>query len=166
MAADGDLDKIFSNPNYPLSAFFRTMSPPNEMLYGFDSLGMTMLVWFERFSSGVFLGAYFRPDKRQCRETDEAFRRILKSGVDAYGTIVNMTWQERLTPIHLAMGYVLAGRIPALFNGRDALIFSCNRETFDAAEARGRAADAVTPTGQERRWRDMILAEMNGVRHG
>lgn len=167
MREDGDLDKIFSDPAYPLSAFFRALAPPQETIYAFDSSGITMIVWFERFSAGTFLSAYFRPDKRKCRETDELFRRVLKSGVAAYTTIVNLTWQERLTPIHLAMGYTLDGRIPKLFNGRDALVFSCNQESFARAEARGLEADAAVTTNQERRWRDMIVREQEAkAQHG
>jgi len=166
MAADGDLDRVFSNPDYPLSAFLTLLAPPHETIYAMDDDGIFMIVWFERFAAGTFLSAYFRPDKRKCRDTDELFRRVLKSGVDAYSTIINLTWQAYLTPIHLAMGYELNGRIPGLFNGRDALIFSCNSASFARAEARGQANDAAERNGQERRWRDMIQQENGGMTDG
>lgn len=159
MDADGDLDRVFSNPQYPLSALFRALAPPQETIYAVDDAGIFLIVWFERFSAGTFLSAYFRPDWRKRPETDELFRRILKGGVDAYETIINLTWQEYLLPVHLAMGYVLCGRIPALFNGRDALIFSCNKESFAHAEARGIALDKQHGNSQEHRWHRMIKQE-------
>lgn len=134
MDADGDLDKIFSDPDYPLSAFLKSIAPPNETIYAVDDAGVYFLVWFERFATGTFLSAYFRPDHRRTMHTYNLFRRVLKSGIDAYGTILNMTWQPTLAGVHEALGYVYIGTVPKLFRGRDAMLFSCNAESYAAAD--------------------------------
>lgn len=130
MDADGDLDRVFSNPGLALGDFFTLMRSPREMLYAIDGEGIWFAVWFEPFMLGTFLSAYLRPDRRRTLAAGSLFMRCLRAGVNHYGTILNLTWQEELLPVHEAMGYTFVGRIPKLFNGRDALVLAASAETM------------------------------------
>lgn len=158
MDADGDLDRIFSDPTIGIADFLQCMKPPHETVFAADHDGIYFLVWLEVFMCGAFLSAYFRPDRRLDPAVYALFHRVLGEAVARHGTILNLTWQEHLLPIHRMMGYESVGRIPGLFRGRDALVFSCNADSF--AQATTKWSAVTTPpiglSARERCWLTML----------
>lgn len=121
MDTDGDLDNLFSNPHFSLGMLFEASAGPrHELLYAYDDQGIWIAFWFDPIMCGALTSAYVRPDARGSFRATITFKRILQSGLKAYGTLIGITRHESLLPVHIALGYTVAGRVPALFpGGRD-----------------------------------------------
>lgn len=152
MRTDGDLDLCFSQPDFPLSSMLRLCAAPHECFYALDDSGVWFVIWLEPFATGTFLTCYVRPDHRGSIDAATCFARVLDHAVATYSTVLNITWQQRLLPIHYAMGYKLVGMIPKLLHGRDAFLLATSEGI--RREVR-EASDLVDPTmleACERRW--------------
>lgn len=136
MDTGGDLDRIFADPTYPLSALLRVFAAPNETYYAYDDNGVWFACWFELFAHGTFVSVWFRPDKRSSMASATLFLRVLRAGIQAYGTVIAMSSHAHVPPFLDAMGFLHVGTIPRLLNGRDAGLWCISQATLDARLAR------------------------------
>lgn len=122
-----DMDTMFAN-RHTLGSLLVAMRPPTVCLFEHDDKGVWAVFWYEPIFNGAFFSVWMRKDKRATVNAVTAMRKAIKAGLEAWPTLIGVTKQKRLLPIHLKLGYNLVGMIPKLFGGHDAYILTLTRK--------------------------------------
>jgi hypothetical protein len=109
-----------------LSQLYGLFKPPNMMVYTVEGQELESIHWIEPVSSSpyaVFFSSWSSPKlrgaKRQAVLMTAVYELIFAMGKK---TIIGITKQERLLNLHEGLGYVIVGKIPALFDAEPAWI--------------------------------------------
>lgn len=135
-----EMNKMFANPHTPYS-ILKALQPPNVCLYELDGDGIWFMSWFEPTFTGAFFSVWIRPDRRKGLESYECFLKAADAGFSQFTTLMGVTKQEDLLPLHEKLGYTILCKVPELFGGLDAWVVLLDKEKI-----RGRIR-------KQRRWR-------------
>lgn len=135
LCACGDVEKLFRPSAHTLSGFFNAIAQPTTTIFKVNDQG----IWFVAMLTPHFAGASFdmwvAPNKRKGKAWVQAMCEALEYGFARYPVLMGLTAQENLLDDHVRMGYVVLGKVPALWDGEAPLwAMYITKETFDARE--------------------------------
>ena len=130
MRDDGDLAKVFLRSAHTLSGFWDCWRNVDLMLE-VDDKGIYIAMWMEYYMGTGILGLYVRPDKRHSIGAIRNVLRLYKYIFDAgLKTVIGITKQETLLPMHERLGYTVLGMVPGIYGGEDGYIVTLTAEDF------------------------------------
>lgn len=139
MAADGDLDGLFTAGSRTLAELFRLVSRPKTLVYAVDGAGIWLALWAEPMLTGAFLGLWCRQDRRRSRialhAVLDAYAWYFASGLRV---VYGVTKQPKILDAHRALGYAVIDHDPGLFDGQPTWIVRLRRTDFERALTRFR----------------------------
>ncbi len=127
ITTNGEMDRIFMTRHSP-GSLLKAMAPPSVMLYELDDQGIWFVAWFEPTFSGAFFSVWVDQRKRKSVEAYECFLKAADAGFGQFTTLLGVTKQEHLLPIHEKVGYTVLCKVPAIFNGLDAWLVLLDKE--------------------------------------
>jgi hypothetical protein len=147
LAEADDLDRTFGPGAQAIGEFFAQMRHPDATLvYGTDADGAIRLAFkLNTILGGAFVVLWVDPAWRTTREALATVAACYGAAFRSFPVLLGVTAQPGLLDEHQKWGYIVVGRIPALYGTSDAWLVTLTESDFLAshgAQLAGRVSAA------------------------
>ena len=129
----GDFDRLFTEPQRPLSKFFDLFSPPCIPTLAVEDGKVWAAIWFTPLgenATSVFVGYWCEEAKRGSRKHMAISILVYDMAFRFWKVLVGVTKQECLLAIHRKAGYNILGSVPHFMHDEDAWILYLTKENW------------------------------------
>jgi len=133
MCVDEEIDRLFHDVDC-LSDFMRAINRPTQTVFKGDEHGIWFLAMYTPHFAGATFDMYVAPRRRKGKAWVSAMCEALEYGFEKWPVLIGLTAHENLLDDHVRMGYIIAGKIPGLWHGKDVHVLHITRESFNARE--------------------------------
>ena len=155
----GDLDKLFTAGEQPLSSFMYGMRKPTELVFELVDNHIARAAYFSPMPVGCMAGMWIESSHRADRASWEFVKLVLKQALATWPFLVGITRQPALLDAHRRLGYTISNEIPHAWGEHSIWLVTLTPAAFEEALTHG------TQSRQERSGGQTGPTEPGDVQH-